>query len=82
LGLRSEALLGSTTFKFVVDYLAESYCNNILGTEPEDQLIRERNFHLHYALNHIVQQLGAYAAAAQSLIQEGQRDDDEPEENE
>lgn len=77
LGLRAEALLGSSTFKFVVDYLAESYVNNWLTSNPHDAETREVNYHLHHALNDIVAQLGACAARAHELVEEGQQRDDE-----
>lgn len=77
LGLRAEALLGSSTFKFVVDYLSESYANNILQSAPEQNDIREQNYYLHQALQHVVSQLGAYQARAHEIVQQNQQEDAE-----
>lgn len=77
LGLRAEALLGSDTFKFVVSYLSESYANNILQSNPHDTETRETNYHLHHALSHIVDQLGAYQARAHELVRQGEQEDTE-----
>lgn len=66
----------------MVDHLGEQYANTILTSDPAQSDVREQNYHLHHALQHIVQQLGAYAAAAQELIQEGQRDEGQQEDEE
>jgi hypothetical protein len=77
LGLRAEALLGSDTFKFIVDFLSDSYANNILQSSPTDTEARETNYHLHQALQHIVAQLGAFQARAHELVRQGQQEDNE-----
>jgi hypothetical protein len=75
--VRSAALLGSSTFKFVVRYLTESYTNNILATRFDDAQEREKNFHLHSALQDLVDQLSQYASAADRIVEERQADEDE-----
>lgn len=77
LGLRAEALLGSATFKFVVDHLAEEYANNILGSNAHDTVTRESNYHLHQALQHIVATLNALQARAHAIVEQSQQEDNE-----
>lgn len=76
LGARAQALLGSGAFKFVVEFLSESYANNILTSAAQDTATREQNFHHHRALSDIVSQLNAFVAAGQLVTDANQ----EPEE--
>lgn len=77
LGVRSAALLGSSTFQYVVRYLTDSYTSNILETRFDDTKEREKNFHLHHALQDLVNQLSQYAAASERIVEERQADEDE-----
>lgn len=77
LGLRCQALLDSHTFKYIVDFLSESYADNILASAGHERQKREENYHLHQSLQHIVGQLGAFAAAGQALIDEQEQKEDE-----
>ena len=69
LGFRSELLLQSETFKFVINFLSEAYTNNILLSDTHETKKRESNYLLHHALNDIVSQLGAFVQHKDSLIQ-------------
>lgn len=69
LGFRSELLLQSETFKFVVDYLSTSYTNNILLSDAHETKKREHNYLLHHALNDVVSQLGAFVQHKDALVQ-------------
>jgi hypothetical protein len=82
LGLRAEALLQTNTFKFLIDHLGEQYANAILTSAPAQADVREENYHLHHALQAIVEQLGIYVAAAHKLIQDGQSDEGQQEDEE
>lgn len=57
--------------------MVEQYTNNILTTAYHDTPEREKNFHLHHALQDLVSQLGAYAARAHEILAEGQQESDE-----
>lgn len=60
----------------MTDYLSESYANNILTSASKDTGTREENFHLHRALQDIVNQLSAFAQAGHLIIEAQQQDNE------
>lgn len=79
LGSRAEALLGSKTFKFVVDYLANSYANNILQSAVPATEAREQNYYLHRALADIVGQLAGFTQAKDEIMSRRSQEEEDSE---
>ena len=68
LGFRSELLLQSETFKYVVDSLTTIYVNNILLSDTHESKTRESNYLRHHALNDIVSQLEAFVQIKDAIV--------------